>query len=76
VSAAALGKGVAGFALGAVLSIFMRPLAFAMALLLGGVLLWARWRHQDVEPVPALAAGFLVAVTAYVALVVLSVMTA
>ena len=75
-SAAALGKGVAGFALGAVLSIFIPPLALALALVLGGILLWARWRQQDVEPVTAPAAGFLVAVTAYLALVVLSVMTA
>jgi hypothetical protein len=76
VSAAALGKGVAGFVLGALLSIFMPPLAFALALVLGGILLWARWRHQDVQPVTALAAGFLVAVTAYVGLAALAVVSA
>jgi hypothetical protein len=76
VSAAALGKGVAGFVLGALLSIFMPPLAFALALVLGGILLWARWRHQDVQPVAALAAGFLVAVSAYVGLAALAVVSA
>lgn len=74
-SAAALGKGVGGFVLGAVLSIFMPPLAFAMALVLAGILVWARWRDQDVQPVTALAAGFLVAVTAYLALAVLAAVT-
>jgi hypothetical protein len=61
---------VVGFALGAVMAVFLPPLAFAIALVLGGVVLWTRLRHHDVQPLTALAAGFLVAVLAYVALAV------
>ena len=45
-----------------------------MALVLAGVLLWARLRHEDVETLAALAPGFLVAVLAYVVLAVVSVL--
>jgi hypothetical protein len=45
-----------------------------MAVVLAGVLVWARLRHEDVEALSALAPGFLVAVVAYVVLAVVSVL--
>ena len=65
-------KGLAGFVLGGVMSVFVPPLAFAMALVLGGVLLWSRLRGEDVKALSLLAAGYLVAVAAYVVLALAS----
>ena len=65
-------KGLAGFVLGGLMSVFVPPLAFAMALVLGGVLLWSRLREQDVKALSWLAIGYLVAVAAYVVLVLAS----
>jgi hypothetical protein len=70
--AAELARAFGGFVLGALLSVFLPPLAFAMALVLAGVIVWARLRHEDVSPVTALAVGFLLAVAAYLVLLVLS----
>jgi hypothetical protein len=64
----AIVKGLAGFVLGGLMSVFVPPLAFAMALVLGGVLLWSRLREQDVKALSWLAIGYLVAVAAYVLL--------
>ena len=63
-------RGLGGFALGALMVVVIPPLAFAIALVLGGVVLWARLRHQDVQPITAVAVGFLVAVVIYVGLAV------
>ena len=63
-------KVVAGFVLGAVLVILMPPLTMAMALVLGGILVWARLRHEDVGQLTPVAGGFLAAVAAYVLLAV------
>ncbi len=63
-------KVVAGFVLGAVLAIVMPPLAVAMGLVLGGVLVWARVRGEDVRQLTPAAGGFLTAVAAYVLLAV------
>jgi hypothetical protein len=63
-------RALGGFALGAVMVVFLAPLAFAIALVLGGLIVWARLRRQDVEPLTALATGFLVAVVAYAAVAV------
>ena len=52
------------------MAIFLPPLAFAMALVIGGVVLWARLRHLEAQPLTGLALGFLVAVLAYVGLAV------
>ena len=71
-SAVKVARAVAGFVLGAVLVILMP--AIAMALVLAGVLVWARLSHEDVEALTALAPGFLVAVLAYVVLAVASVL--
>ena len=67
---AAAARALGGLALGAVMVVFIPPLAFAIALVLGGVVLWARLRHQDVQPITAVAAGFLVAVVIYLGLAV------
>ena len=67
-------RAVAGFVVGGVLVVLMPALGIAMALVLAGVLLWARLRHEDVATLSALAPGFLVAVLAYVVLVVVSVL--
>jgi hypothetical protein len=56
-----------GFALGAVMAVFLPPLAVAMALVLGGVLAWSRLREEP-QPFTPLASGFVVAVGLYVAL--------
>jgi hypothetical protein len=69
-----LASGVAGFVLGAVLAVFAPPLAMAMALVLLGILVWARVRHEDPGVLTPLAAGFLVAVVAYVGLAVAALM--
>jgi hypothetical protein len=61
-----------GFLLGGVTAVFMPPLAMAIALVLGGVLLWARFRHEDVRILAAPGAGFLLAVGIYVALAVVA----
>jgi hypothetical protein len=63
-------RALGGFALGALMVVFIPPLAFAIALVLGGLVLWARLRRQDMQPLTALAAGYLVAVVIYVGLAV------
>ena len=73
-SAVTVGRAVVGFVLGAVLVFFMPALGLAMALVLAGVLVWARLRQEDVQALTGLASGFLVAVLAYVVLVVVSVL--
>ena len=65
-------KVVAGFVLGALLAIVMPPLTVAMALVLGGVLVWARLRGEDVGQLTPVAGGFLAAVAAYVLLAVVT----
>jgi xanthine/uracil/vitamin C permease (AzgA family) len=72
-SALTVGRAVVGFVLGAVLVVLMPALGLAMALVLAGVLLWARLRREDVQALTGLASGFLVAVLAYVVLAVVSV---
>ena len=71
-SVSSAARAVAGFVLGGLLAVFVPPLALAIALVLGGVLLWARLRHEDVQPLTALATGFLAAVLAYLALAVVA----
>ena len=73
-SAVKVARAVTGFVLGAVLVVLLPAIAIAMALVLAGVLVWARLRHEDVEALTALAPGFLVAVLAYVVLAVASVL--
>ena len=73
-SAVTVGRAVVGFVLGAVLVVLMPALGLAMALVLAGVLVWARLRHEDVQALTGLATGFLVAVLAYVVLAVVSVL--
>lgn len=65
-------QGVAGFVLGAVMTIALGPLGLAIALVLAGILVWARVRHQDVSALTPGAVGYLVAAAAYVVLVVLA----
>jgi hypothetical protein len=65
-------QGVGGFVLGALLTILSPPIGLAIALVLGGILVWARLRHQDVAAVTPGAVGYLVAVAAYVLLAVLA----
>jgi hypothetical protein len=62
-------KCLAGFVLGGLMAVFLPPLAFAIAIVLGGVMLWARLRGEDVQPLTWFATGFLGAVGAYVLLV-------
>lgn len=69
-SGAAAARALGGFALGALMVVFLPPLAFAIALVLGGLVLWARLRRQDVQPLTALAAGYLLAVVIYVGLAI------
>ncbi len=69
-NAAAVGKGVAGFVLGAALVIPVPPLALAIGLVLLGILVWARWRGEDAGPLNALGTGYLIAVVAYLVLAV------
>jgi hypothetical protein len=45
-----------------------------MALVLAGVLVWARLRQEDVQALKGLASGFLFAVLAYVVLAVVFVL--
>jgi hypothetical protein len=73
-SAVNVARAVAGFVLGAVLVVLMPALGIAMALVLAGVLLWARLRHEDAGTLRVLAPGFLVAVLAYVVLAAVSVL--
>ena len=71
-SVSSAARAVAGFVLGGLLAVFVPPLALAIALVLGAVLIWARLRHEDVQPLTALATGFLAAVLAYLALAVVA----
>ena len=48
----------------------MPPLTVAMALVLGGVLLWARLRGEGMGQLTPVAGGFLAAVAAYVLLAI------
>jgi len=73
-SAVTVGRGVVGFVLGAVLVLLMPALGLAMAMVLAGVLVWARLRQEDVQALTGLATGFLVAVLAYVVLAVVTVL--
>jgi hypothetical protein len=68
----AVAKGLAGFVLGGLMSVFVPPLAFAIALVLGGVMLWSRLRGEDVQPLTWFTTGYLAAVAAYVVLVLAS----
>jgi hypothetical protein len=72
VSLTSLLRGILGFVLGGVMSVFIPPLAFAIALVLGGVMAWARLRHHDEQPMTAPAAGFVIAVATYVVLAILA----
>jgi tetrahydromethanopterin S-methyltransferase subunit F len=74
VSAVTVGRAVVGFVLGAVLVVLMPALGLAMALVLAGVLVWARLRQEDVQALKGLASGFLFAVLAYVVLAVVFVL--
>ncbi len=66
-------RAVAGFLLGAVMAVFLPPLAIAMALVLGGVLAWTRLRGpDDAQPLTPLAVGYVVAVAVYVVLAVVA----
>jgi hypothetical protein len=62
-------QGVGGFVIGAVMTIALGSLGLAIALVLAGILVWARVRHQDVS---AGAVGYVVAAAAYVVLVVVA----
>jgi xanthine/uracil/vitamin C permease (AzgA family) len=73
-SAVTVGRAVVGFVLGAVLVFLMPALGLAMALVLAGVLVWARLRQEDVQALKGLASGFLFAVLAYVVLAVVFVL--
>jgi tetrahydromethanopterin S-methyltransferase subunit F len=73
-SAVTVGRAVVGFVLGAVLVVLMPALGLAMALVLAGVLVWARLRQEDVQALKGLASGFLFAVLAYVVLAVVFVL--
>jgi len=64
-------QGVGGFALGALLTILTPPIGLAIALVLGGILAWARNRQGDVAALTPGALGYLLAVAAYVLLAVL-----
>ena len=68
----AVAKGLAGFVLGGLMAVFVPPLAFALALVLGGVLLWARLKGADVKTFSWAATGYLMAVVAYVLLALAS----
>lgn len=66
------GKAVGGFLLGALLAVLIPPLAIAMALVLGGVVVWShRQADSDQQALTPLAAGFAAAVAVYVVLAVL-----
>jgi hypothetical protein len=65
-------QGVGGFVLGAVMTIALGSLGLAIALVLAGILVWARVRHQDVSALKPGAVGYLVAAAAYVVLVVVA----
>ena len=73
-SAVTVGRVVVGFVLGAVLVVLIPTVGLAMGLVLAGVLVWAHLRQEDVQALTGLASGFLVAVLAYVVLVVVSVL--
>ena len=59
-----------GFVLGALMAVFLLPLAFAIALVLGGVLAWTRLRGEDEQQqvMTPVTGGFVAAVAAYVLL--------
>lgn len=65
-----LARAVGGFVLGAVMAYLLPLLALAIALVLGGVLAWLRFRAEATDALGPLAAGYLVAVAAYVVLAV------
>ena len=65
-------KAIAGFVLGALLAVVIPPLALAMALVLGGILVWARVRDEDIGALTPVAGGFLLAVAAYVVVAVVA----
>jgi hypothetical protein len=65
-------QGVGGFVIGAVMTIALGSLGLAIALVLAGILVWARVRHQDVSALKPGAVGYLVAAAAYVVLVVVA----
>jgi hypothetical protein len=65
-------QGVGGFVLGAVTTLALGPLGLAIGLVLTGILLWARFRHQDVSALRPGAVGYVVAAAAYVVLVVVA----
>jgi len=73
-SAVTVGRVLVGFVLGAVLVVLIPTLGLAMGLVLVGVLVWTHLRQEDVQALTGLAGGFLVAVLAYVVLVVVSVL--
>jgi hypothetical protein len=68
----AAAQGVGGFVLGAVMTILLGPLGLAIALVLAGILVWARVQNQDVSALKPGAVGYLVAAAAYVGLAVLA----
>jgi hypothetical protein len=68
----AVAKGLAGFVLGGLMAVFVPPLAFAMALVLGGVMLWQRLRGEPVHSLGWFTVGYLASVAGYVALAVAS----
>ena len=65
-------QGVGGFVLGALMTFALGSLGLAIALVLAGILLWARVRHQDVSALKPSAVGYVVAAAAYVVLVVVA----
>jgi hypothetical protein len=65
-------QGVGGFVIGAVMTIALGSLGLAIALVLAGILVWARVRHQDVSALKPGAVGYVVAAAAYVVLVVVA----
>jgi hypothetical protein len=65
-------RGAAGFVLGALMVVFLPPLGLAFALVLAGLLAWVRLRGDEAGALTPLAAGYLLAVTCYLVLVVAS----
>ena len=68
----AAAQGVGGFVLGSVMTFALGSLGLAIALVLAGILLWARVRHQDASALMPGAVGYVVAAAAYVVLVVVA----
>jgi hypothetical protein len=66
-------KAGGGFVLGALMAVFLLPLAFAIALVLGGVVAWSRLRGEDDQQVMTpVAVAFVAAVAAYVVLLLVA----